>query len=466
MFDIKGGETVIFTKKHRTDAAKFAIEINSGKKAIIEAIKAFFSLRVAIVANEKAESYIKECKEKVDTALNKNLVDRVITPQGFDARIKRGKAMDYERQAVIRTWPFKGIMSPGHAAVSVKNNLEYDDAHTYISWWPSTTRLRGAANHFSSDTRIGQLITSRRGASSDSYMQDKYDELSDRARDKLTEGSDPRERQKVLARPDDLTMDEDNKDQQPWGVSADKVYLPLVGTNQDKQTEEEFFSVFGLHEAKMDLFWKNIENAEDEDSDKYAAKYKMLSKNHSCVGMALTALEQGGAELFIKKIWPSRTSANPNYMHGLAIKLQERLDTLNEKSQNLLDAYEEQTETLDKKDKKTTEKELRSVITQIRDKLEKYPNEPTTTEIKNIYRHFNRILKMAQQGKLNLSSMTPHLISIVEKITFFRENSEKWRDNKAMDLLFLCAYKKTCELMEKTYKTETERYNQLRESLD
>ncbi len=466
MFDIKGGETVVFSKEHRTDAAKFAMEINSGKKAIVEAIKAFFSLRVSIVANEKTKNHIKDCKEKVDIALNKNLVDRVITPQGFDARVKRGKAMDYERQAVIRTWPFKGIMHPGHAALSVKNDLECDDGHTYISWWPSDSRMSGITNHFSSNSRVGELMTVREGYSSKGYVNDKYDELSDRARVKLKNGASTRERQKPLS--SSIDRDDDATDESPWGVSADKIYIPLLGSNKLKgEKNKTFFTVFGLHEGKMDLFWKTIENAERENEAKYTAKYKMFSKHKSCVGMVLTALEQGGANFFIDNLWPSKTSANPNYLHKKCIKLQERIDGLNDKSSAILKSFHEKFQQLSEKEaNKAKNKELRTTVVEIRKKLDRYPDEKTTREMRSLYNKFDKIVTLAGEGKLTLSELTPINIKIVEEMTKLRESNVKWTDNTEIDFLFLSAFRKVCDLMKKAYKTENALYEDLNDSLD
>ena len=292
---LESGQRVCFREGHRIDAAKLAFNLNKDKKsALIHAVKAFCSLSVTVQPHAKNENYLKAFTEKMELPEGKAIVDRITTAAGFDTQRKRGEATAFSRQAVIRTWPYKGTHHPGHAALSVKNDIEYDDLHTYMSWWPSPKKLPGIIRRAITETSLGDVFMKQLGHSNSRYLYDKYDSLSDRAKQQLIQSLEarekidagektkdnyikaalglPRERQKQLSESIESTEDLNGSDQststedtKTWGTAADKVYIPLMGKNSyTDDSDKHFFSMFGLQEGKMNYFWKKIENREEQ----------------------------------------------------------------------------------------------------------------------------------------------------------------------------------------------------------
>ena len=115
-----------------------------------------------------------------------------------------------------------------------------------------------------------------------------------------------------------------------WGVVADKVYVPPFGPNKNPTTGEKTFLLFGLDEDKMRYF------IQDRRKSKFLenAKYHMLDPANNCSGKTLELLKAGGAELFgtLDDTW---VISDPNTAHQSSIRLQQRVDRLNETAERL-----------------------------------------------------------------------------------------------------------------------------------
>ena len=148
--------------------------------------------KVSIPSETRDKSYLKKASDLVSKCDNKGIACRVITPYGFDNLAKRGEAQAFVNQCVIRTWPYKNVSHPGHAALSIKNGENEEYSHSYVSWWASDESESGVANT-KSGTK-GELLNRVYGYSQINYLQDKYCEMSDRARGKLAAAKNALER--------------------------------------------------------------------------------------------------------------------------------------------------------------------------------------------------------------------------------------------------------------------------------
>ncbi|MGI9277093.1 MAG: hypothetical protein ACR2PT_19885 [Endozoicomonas sp.] len=218
---------------------------------------------------------------------------------------------------MIRTWPFTGTFHPGHASISLKEtsaNKKTAD-HTYLSWWPiykSESFREKVIEKLGLDPLVYQKAKMQM-----SYKVDKFDELSNRAEELLEAGRTPRPRQVYIP------------STKRWGVQADKVYVPFSGPNRNTVTGREVFYLFGLDQQKMASYTEYLRDSAASGQEKYG----ILSANN-CSGMVLKALRKGGANSYIRTD-DALFVTDPNNVHLIAIRLQERVDGLNEKANYL-----------------------------------------------------------------------------------------------------------------------------------
>jgi hypothetical protein len=152
----------------------------------------------------------------------------------------------------------------GHAALMLRGPSlglgqgEYE----YVSWWPG----EGAGKE--------DAFRNQPGEKSDQYIEDMYNELSERARTQLEDGTyQPRGGQTQFHLGGDTY----------WGVQADAITsVPaLRATNQ----------LFGLDLARM---WSWYQSYQTNNGT-----YRLASKTQSCSGVAAAALVEGGGEAFV-----------------------------------------------------------------------------------------------------------------------------------------------------------------------
>ncbi|EGQ7459875.1 virulence factor (plasmid) [Escherichia coli] len=233
-----------------------------------------------------------------------------------------GTAKNLERHLVLRCWNYEGADHWGHTSVSVKNNMKPEPSHMYLSWYPLNNSTKITSTYFSKSL----------STSTNSYRNDKLNMLSDRTVQRLNAGevykkSNEHEIVKTdINRKDALYPRANQKkdiDQASWGVSANKIYIPLQGENQSRDGGTEY-NLFGLDESKLSSFickkrggaFRRIEH------------YKLISKSQNCAGMALDVLKAGDAETYVP--FPKiKLVANPNDAYKYAYKVMARIEELN-----------------------------------------------------------------------------------------------------------------------------------------
>ncbi|HBA9710316.1 TPA: virulence factor [Escherichia coli] len=240
-----------------------------------------------------------------------------------------GTAKNLERHLVLRCWSYEGVNHWGHTSVSLKNNMNADPSHMYLSWYPLDNSTKLTSTYFSKSLSI----------STDSYRQDKLNMLSERTVQRLNAGeeyknSDKHGQVKIDITKKDALFPRANQKKDiahsSWGVSADKIYIPLRGENKYKNGNRQY-NLFGLDETKVSSFiskkrggaFRRIEN------------YKLISKSQNCAGMALNVLKAGDAEIYV----PSpkiKLVATPNDAYKYAYKLMERIEELNNTYNNII----------------------------------------------------------------------------------------------------------------------------------
>ncbi|KVD73637.1 multidrug DMT transporter permease [Burkholderia sp. ABCPW 14] len=238
-----------------------------------------------------------------------------------------GDAKPLARQIVFRTWECSGVKHPGHASLTIKNQVNADTGrHVYehVSWWPNQRLSDKGFDRVDPKTLSG-------------YRIDKRSEISNATEQRLRQGDAAR--RKILVNGYEYANQEERHDarffpragqkldkEAEWGLSARKVYFPAIGFNCDKRdaTGQGAFVLFGLNEAAMLRDARSVKQAATTGE----LKYRMISKKENCASMALRVLRSGGAEHFVpfKAAW---IAEDPNRAHAYAQAVQARIDTLN-----------------------------------------------------------------------------------------------------------------------------------------
>ncbi len=267
-----------------------------------------------------------------------------------------GSARELERHAVLRFWPGKkaSVAHSGHAAMSLKDGVSNHPC--YISWWPNPEKTK-LSTKTSKLASLLQGSKKHKGAGSPSYHYDKLLLVNQKARKKLKEGTfTPRPRQRKVWIEANKTgisskyLKKEGIEDRDWTVSAEKVYLPMIGTTSAKKDNTQTTFLFGLSESDIKLAWKKATGKPREiDSKQYkaimpdntlVAHFRLVSKEHNCSGMMARMLEAGGASLFLAP--PKNTLyADPNSMKQYALNLEKVIAEYNQKADKLLDARKE-----------------------------------------------------------------------------------------------------------------------------
>lgn len=188
---------------------------------------------------------------------------------------------------------------PGHVAISLSKGI---DTANYISWWPGTTMATGE----------------RRGNAS-SFASDAVSEIGARAQAKLDSGATPRPGQTKGS----------NIDWQGLRLAnGDGDWMQLPGGSVDIRALEDGNKAveggLGLSEKNMKVWWAIVRAKCTND-----VKYKFVSKDKNCAGMALAALIVGGSANFVDppKSWFYLT---PNDVYEYALKVERNITRMNQ----------------------------------------------------------------------------------------------------------------------------------------
>ncbi len=336
------------TQGHRAAKLAYNTAVGSGerkKDALKKGFRAFFGREVKVPSIVVTATHSENLRTIMEAYTQKGIFKRVVTTEGFDPFRKRGEAKDYNHQVVIRTWPYKSMVHSGHAAVSIKSDEDRtmnaggpdrkSPKHLYFSWWPAYDGTVKA--------RFKKLFGYIRSTSVRKYIMDKEGLLSERTDARLLAGHDELEHarsrfesgfgkewftrvevnplKKNLPRQKRL-----NEKDLGWGVMADKVYLPVLGQTTIAGSDKKKINMFGLNESHMRVYVHNLRKKE-RASEVY---YHKKDPRNSCSGKALEVIRAGGADNFVNTknyhIW-----SDPNKLHQTAIKLQKRIEELNNK---------------------------------------------------------------------------------------------------------------------------------------
>ena len=342
-----------FTKQQRREAAGLAYDLarekgKGHKTALLKSAKAFLTRSLTIASDEVSAQRFSGLRSRVLRMVEKKVISRVVTQGGYDPVRRRGQAINYGRRAIIRTWPFKGPGHPGHASLSSQElaTSKKKKKHMYLSWWPDydyKSIFKKVLSKFRLDPFLSQFAKSK-----SLYYEDKISELSDRTIARLMVGADSEKSLKNY--PSLSKFDKDYLTANPlqprarqapirgtslWGRQSDKVYVPFMGTNKLMDSDQERFVLFGLEEQKMDAFIDSML----QDSETGKQQYSFYGSNN-CSGVVIKALKAAGADCFVKLGAKALFLPTPNSTHRLAIDLQERVEALNSKADQLYERYE------------------------------------------------------------------------------------------------------------------------------
>ncbi len=237
-----------------------------------------------------------------------------------------GEAKKLQRHAVLRFWPAKkrSTTHPGHASMTTKKGIGHQQCH--ISWWPSG----GISGKDGTWKPIDGNISA-------TYHQDKGSEISPLTAQKLNSGEyrpQPRQRRQPVIKGARLTEEMyHNLNLCQWGVSAEKVYLPMLGRAYPKDGGRVRNFIFGLDDVSIEASWEKVKNGIDDKSE----QYQMVSKTRNCSGMVGRMLEAGGATMFMK-LPKNFLYSDPNTMKDYALNLEEIMAAYNGDAETFLDA--------------------------------------------------------------------------------------------------------------------------------
>lgn len=392
-------------------AEKVAIENQISLLVFINALSKRFGIKSAGTALESLGSL----KDKpLNARTMKNMVSVAENMYG------RGEAKPLARQVVVRVWEYKSIDHPGHASVSVKNFIDPNrkkHVREHVSWWPATSSTGGTKE---------TLFAPRRAAPLESYKADKLSEISTRTLERLNEAEQARQEiAKRRKKPVDAELNkkatflpkaaQKKYKEGEWGISAQKVYLPMIGKNKDLSSEEKKnskFVMFGLDEKSI---LKDARLVKDEAKENKIG-YTLASTTQNCAAITARMLKSGGAESFVP--FPSAWfNEDPNKIYAYAKSVQEEVDGLNHKADNVMKYVKEDllqnNVTREEWGRFARAKEgaystTRKTIGELKNRLNKEKNAGVIQEIKeNIFKHHqNHIEIIHTHFKTQVASLT------------------------------------------------------------
>ena len=334
----------------RAAAAKLAYkaERSAGcdrKQAGKAAFKAFMVQSVVIKGRVINLTSSSRLRQSIHDLSNRPFARTITTLDGSDPIAKRGSAQNLDRVIIFRSWAYKDMSHPGHAALAIKSKTSRNLMDSTSKEFTSEPNLPFSWMPDDSDTQKGRplkmRLLRRKYATTDSPYEDdkeimtsqitnvrlmaghgaikKVMDTYDLTRQQLIQTelkaiTTPRPRQKRIKGTND------------WVTSADKVYIPAFGKAEDKKTGIASVHMFGLSEKKMRLYIHEM-NQKIETGEVY---YQKNHPKNNCSAKALEVAKVGGLDHYIDVhdywIW-----IDPSTFHTVAVRLQKRIDELNGK---------------------------------------------------------------------------------------------------------------------------------------
>ncbi len=121
-----------------------------------------------------------------------------------------------------------------------------------------------------------------------------------------------------------------------WFVSAEKIFLPLRGAQEQKP-----FSFFGIDEQGVMQEWERVQQGLKD----HRMGYRFVSKTENCASVVINALLAGGAEAYVP-FNASLFAETPNDVQKYVQALQVRIDDLNEKNKKVREFYQREQQRL------------------------------------------------------------------------------------------------------------------------
>lgn len=229
-----------------------------------------------------------------------------------------GSAKQLAHVVVVEIWPEnvrKG--NYGHAAATIRGPKVIADGPSGRQAWPKSHHSLWPAQPPLTPLNSVDSYASR------SYRADKYNMVSDRAAERLASGDfELRAKQKLYPVGDEKRA----------ALSADKIYLPLFGTNAlDDRSAQARPCLFGLSASRMRDRWRTTSQAD----------FRLWSMKHNCAGSIFEMLRAGGAGLFAKNQSNHRGGVLPSDARKYAALVAAKIDALNQKADRLIGLYQQ-----------------------------------------------------------------------------------------------------------------------------
>lgn len=302
----------------RDYADKLRVENKNAFSAFLLALKNCFN---------KDEKIVQCIREKMNVEgqvpLNKRSIETMLTM----AHRFHGVGMAKKAQiptAVFRFWPYENRQHLGHASMSLKHPSQ-PSQDKYFSW--------GIASPYEMVDRTDVLKSFPADKTSGTYREDKCGQLADRTRKRLEDGERARKIVKkhkgkghtqLLKQAGFQPRARQKKDKDgDWGVSAQKVYLPIIG--KEYSYGKEATLLFGLNEKAICKTWQDVDKGVNDGS----LRYRAISTKQNCSAMVARLLMAGGADAFVPYRAPWLYE-DPNSLYDYTIRVQEKIDRLNE----------------------------------------------------------------------------------------------------------------------------------------
>lgn len=247
----------------------------------------------------------------VDPELNERLRAELERQQLADANKESHR--QFEQELVARVWRETkgGRGRMGHAALTAR----WPGASHYISWWPS----EGAGNDFSE-----VFAPSQQGRRSESYRDDKYDEMGELTRRQLVEGRfDPRRGQHIRH------VGQQTLQSSEGGTVEHHVF-------DFEQRPDDKICIPGL--GSPGIYFGLVPQGAVQWFDRFVTtdgRYKAVSRHHNCSGVVLRALERAGGAVYAD---PPQIGAFavPSQVASWALRLRAALDDLNGRARRFM----------------------------------------------------------------------------------------------------------------------------------
>lgn len=294
----------------------------------------------------KAATGAAEAMKKSDVPINTRAIRQML--EIAENIYGRGDAKNANRQVIVRIWPQLDMNHVGHASLTIKNMSDPNPKRRvseHVSWWPGEDGGTSNKERYFKERKAISLVN---------YRQDKENEIADRTARLLGEGAEalkeikrgndsPEVAAKAKYRP--RVGQKVNKDGN-WGVSAQKIFVPMAGMTKDAATGKKSFVMFGLNERRI------LADAKQVKADGAEGKigYTLASKTQNCAAMAARMLKSGGSENF-SKFQAAWVSEGPNNVHAYAKTVQVEIDALNRKFANMEKRFSEGVQNAKFKDK-------------------------------------------------------------------------------------------------------------------